>query len=100
MLVPRGFGYAIYDSLKEGALTALGRALSGFIIVAFIFYFLSVCIKPGFPLYLISSPRGQGLAVVILCHSFTVSSLRCVMPHTAVDEGPSGFSLLALNSQF
>jgi len=67
ILAARGFGYAIYDQLKEGALKALGFALSGFIIVAFIFYFLSVCIKPGFPLYLISSPRGQGAFIVILC---------------------------------
>jgi len=67
MLVARGFGHLLYDELKgSGAFKALTLASSGLVIVAFIFVMLSVSLRPRFPLYLISSHRGQAAAIVIL----------------------------------
>ncbi len=67
MRVAGGFGRASYDELQQGGvLKGLGLILSGCGFVAFGFYFLSVCIMPGSPWYLISRPRGQAAFLVLL----------------------------------
>jgi hypothetical protein len=63
-----GFGRATYDELHEkGMLAAVKLAMSGLFLVAIGFAILSICLKPGFPLYLLTLKRGRGVCIVILC---------------------------------
>jgi hypothetical protein len=67
-LAASGFGRAVYDRLCEnGVFSAIGAFLCGLVLLAFGFFFVSVCLKPGFPLYLLHARRGRGAFIAILC---------------------------------
>jgi len=67
MMAAAGFGRASYDELQQnGVFKALGLILSGCGFVAFGFFFLSVCIRPGSAWYLISRSRGQAACLILL----------------------------------
>ena len=68
ILAASGFGRAVYDRLCEnGVFSAIGAFLFGLVLLAFGFFFVSVCLKPGFPLYLLHTRRGRGAFIAILC---------------------------------
>ena len=52
---------------KNGALAGIGFVIMGVFFFALGFAVLSVCIRPGLPLYLLSSNKGRGACVAILC---------------------------------
>ena len=67
MRVGAGFGHATYDEFRNnGALRAFYLAVSGLFLLALGFFFISISLKPGSPLYIFTLRRGRGACVVIL----------------------------------
>lgn len=63
-----GFGRSIYDDgSANGVFSAIRWLVCGLFLLAIGFYFVSICMKPGFPLHLFSLRHGRGAFIAILC---------------------------------
>jgi hypothetical protein len=68
MGVAAGYGRMIHDDLHEnGVFSAVRYVASGLVLTAFGLALVSISLKPGFPMYLLSVDRGRGSCIVMLC---------------------------------
>lgn len=63
-----GYGCMLYERWeKHGILSTIGYAIIGLFFMTLGFLVMSVCLKPGVPLHLFKSHRGQGVCIILIC---------------------------------